>query len=87
VATLTRLSPGPTRGEGTSCVPGVGRLSVGQTRHLFAAAESVPDAYPDAEERLVDIVDGLSVSDTAKAVAYWRQAVDDPGELDRQTEL
>jgi hypothetical protein len=26
-----------------------GRLSTDQTRHLFAAAESVPDAYPDAE--------------------------------------
>ena len=64
-----------------------GRLSTDQIRHLFAAAESVPDAYPDAEEKLVDIVDGLSVSDTAKAVEYWRQAVDGPGELDRQTEL
>ena len=64
-----------------------GRLSTDQTRHLFAAAESVPDAYPRAEEKLVDIVDGLSVSDTSRAIEYWRQAVDGPGELDPQTEL
>jgi len=30
-----------------------GRLSTDQARHLFRAAEAVPDAYPDAEERLV----------------------------------
>jgi len=64
-----------------------GRLSTDQTRHLFAAAESVPDAYPQAEEKLLDIVDGLCVSDTARTVEYWRQAVDGPGELDTQTEL
>jgi len=64
-----------------------GRLSTDQTRHLFAAAESVPDSYPEAEQKLVDIVEGLSVKDTAKVVEYWRQAVDGPGELDLETQF
>jgi hypothetical protein len=59
-----------------------GRLSTDQARHLFAAAESVPDEYPDAEETLVEALEGLSVIDTAEVVEYWRQAVDGPGELD-----
>lgn len=59
-----------------------GRLSTDQARHLFAAAESVPDEYPDAEEALVEPLEGSSVTDTAKVVEYWRQAVDGPGELD-----
>lgn len=64
-----------------------GRLSTDQTRPLFAAAEGVPDNYPEAEDRLVDIVEGLSVADTGKAVEYWRQSVDGPGEVDLETEL
>ena len=64
-----------------------GRISTGQARHLFSAAESVSDSYPDAEERLVDIVEGLSVRDTARAVEYWRQSVDGPGELDDETQF
>jgi hypothetical protein len=59
-----------------------GRLSTDQVRHLFAAAEAVPDEYPDAEERLVEIVESLDAVDTAKTVAYWRQAMEGPGELD-----
>jgi hypothetical protein len=59
-----------------------GRLSTDQVRHMFAAAEAVPDEYPEAEKKLVEIVEGLDVVDTAKAVAYWRQATEGPGELD-----
>lgn len=62
-----------------------GRLSTDQARHLFSAAENVPDAYPEAEETLVDIVEGLDAVDTRKAVEYWRQAVDGPGEVDPET--
>jgi hypothetical protein len=64
-----------------------GRLSTDQSRYLFALGESVPDAYPEAEERLVEIVEGLSVKDTAKAVEYWRQSVDGSGELDAETQF
>ena len=64
-----------------------GRLSTDQARHLFRAAESVPDTYPDADERLVEIVEGLDATDTGKAVEYWRQSVDGPGELDLETQM
>jgi hypothetical protein len=64
-----------------------GRLSTDQTRHLFAAADTVPNSYPEAEERLVEIVEGLSVKDTARAVEYWRQSVDGPGELDTESQF
>lgn len=53
-------------------------MSTDQTRHLFALAEAVPDEFPAAEERLVEIVEGLSVRDTRKAVEYWRQSAPDP---------
>jgi hypothetical protein len=59
-----------------------GRLSTDQVKHLYAAAEAVPYEYPDAEERLVEIVESLDAVDTAKAVAYWRQTVEGPGTLD-----
>jgi hypothetical protein len=59
-----------------------GRLSTDQAVHLFAAAAAVPDEYPDAEEELVEIVEALDAVDTGKAVAYWRQAMEGPGELD-----
>lgn len=64
-----------------------GRLSTDQARHLFRAAESVPDVYQDAEERLVEIVEGLDATDTGKAVEYWRQSVDGPGEVDVETQM
>ncbi|HET8739567.1 MAG TPA: DUF222 domain-containing protein, partial [Acidimicrobiia bacterium] len=59
-----------------------GRLSTDQVVYLFSAAEAVPDEYPDAEQRLVDIVEGLDAVDTGRAVEYWRQAMAGPGELD-----
>jgi hypothetical protein len=58
-----------------------GRISTDQADVLFPAANGVPDQFPEAEERLVDIIEPLSVSDTARAVEYWRQSVDGPGEL------
>ncbi len=58
-----------------------GRLSTDQARWVFSLAEHVPDEFPEAEERLVDIVEGLSVRDTRRALEYWRQSVDGPGEL------
>jgi hypothetical protein len=64
-----------------------GRLSTDQATHLFRAAEAVPDEYPQAEERLVDIVEPLDAVDTGRAVEYWRQAMDGPGELDPEKQL
>ncbi len=63
-----------------------GRLSTDQAIHLFQAAEAVPDEYPDAEEGLVTIVERLDAVDTGRAVAYWRQATEGPGDLDAQTQ-
>lgn len=63
-----------------------GRISTEQARTLMRAAEGVPDAFPDAEERLVEFVEGLDDVDTRKAVEYWRQSVDGPGELDDDTQ-
>lgn len=63
-----------------------GRLSTDQARHLFGAAEAVPDLYPDAEERLVEIVEGLDAVDTGRALEYWRQAMEGPGEVDAETQ-
>ena len=59
-----------------------GRLSTDQARHLFSAAEAVPDEYPDAEQRLVDIVESLDTVDTGETVESWRQAMHGPGLLD-----
>ena len=58
-----------------------GRLSTDQATHLFRAAEAVPDEYPEAEERLVEIVERLDAVDTGKAVEYWRQAMQGPGDF------
>ena len=63
-----------------------GRISTDQARHLFRTAEAVPDSYPEAEASLVEIVEGLDAVDTGKAVEYWRQTVDGPGELDAETQ-
>ncbi|HUF16342.1 MAG TPA: DUF222 domain-containing protein, partial [Acidimicrobiia bacterium] len=64
-----------------------GWLSTDQTRHLLKLTETVPDVFPDAEERLVDVVEGLSVADTARTVEYRRQSVDGPGEVAVETQL
>lgn len=64
-----------------------GRISTDQTRSLFAAAEAVPDLYPEAEPHLVDIVEDLDAVDTHKTVVYWRQTVEGPGELDAEVQF
>lgn len=56
-----------------------GRLSTDQARRVFAVAASIPDEFSDAEATLVEIVEPLSVSDTARALEYWRQSVTGPG--------
>ncbi len=64
-----------------------GRLSSDQAAHLFRVSEAVPDSYGDAEDTLVEIVEPLSVRDTARVVEYWRQAFDGPGDLDLETQM
>ena len=64
-----------------------GRLSTDQATHLFRAADAVPDVYPDAEERLVEIVEGLDAVDTGRAVEYWRQAMQGPGLVGLETQM
>lgn len=64
-----------------------GRISSDQAAQLFRVAESVPDAYRSAEETLVEIVEPLSVRDTARTVEYWRQSVDGPGDLDLESQM
>ena len=61
-----------------------GRISTGQARHMFQIAERLPDQYPKAEARLVDIVEPLDVVDTGKALEYWAQSVDGPSDLDAE---
>jgi hypothetical protein len=64
-----------------------GRLSTDQTRYVFQLAEAVPDVFSAAEERLVGIIEPLTVRETVKVLEYWRQSVDGPSELDLETEL
>ena len=64
-----------------------GRLSSDQAANLFRVSEAVPDFYGDAEDTLVEIVEPLSVRDTARVVEYWRQAFDGPGDLDLDTQM
>jgi hypothetical protein len=40
---------------------------------------AVPDQFSAAEDRLAHIVEDLTVSDTRRALGYWRQSVDGPG--------
>ncbi|HWB88992.1 MAG TPA: DUF222 domain-containing protein [Acidimicrobiia bacterium] len=98
LASLGRMSTGlakhvVSRGQAIEKAPTAhaawadGRISTDQADLLFRAAEGVPDAYPGAEERLVAITEGLSVSDTARALEYWRQSVDGPGDIDLATQL
>jgi hypothetical protein len=64
-----------------------GRLSTDQARHLFAAAETVPDIYPEAEGQLVQIIEGLDPVDTKRAVGYWRQAMEGPGQVSVESQV
>ena len=97
LAHLGRISPGRakrvvSRSSAAETAPHAyaawadGRLSTDQANHMFRAAEGVPDAYPGAEERLVEIIEGLDAVDTGRAVEYWRQSVDGPAQPDIETQ-
>ncbi len=64
-----------------------GRISSDQAAQLFRVAEAVPDVYPAAEERLVQVIEPLSVRETGRALEYWRQSVDGPGDLDLESQM
>ncbi|HET9261303.1 MAG TPA: DUF222 domain-containing protein [Acidimicrobiia bacterium] len=64
-----------------------GRISSDQAAQLFQMAEALPDVYADAEEKLIEIVEPLSVRETTRALEYWRQAVDGPGDLDLESQM
>jgi hypothetical protein len=53
-------------------------LSTDQAAVLLDQATSLPGAFADGEERLVEIVEDLNVSDTRRVIEYWRQSVDGP---------
>jgi Domain of unknown function (DUF222) len=63
-----------------------GRLSTDQAASLLDEAAAIPEQFADAEDRLVDIVQDLGVSDTRKALGYWRQSIDGPGTIRDQLE-
>jgi Domain of unknown function (DUF222) len=58
-----------------------GRISSDQAHRLLQTANTVPAEYPEAEERLIGIVEDLGVTDTRVALEYWRQSVDGPGTI------
>ena len=64
-----------------------GRISSDQAGQLFQIADAVPDVYPDAEEKLVEIVEPLSVRETGRVLEYWRQSVDGPGDLGLESQM
>ena len=63
-----------------------GRLSTDQAGVLLDQATALPDHYAEGEDRLVDIVEDLGVTDTRRALEYWRQTVDGPGTIRDQLE-
>jgi len=63
-----------------------GRLSTDQAAILLDQATTVPEQFAEGEERLVDIVEDLGVTDTRRALDYWRQSVDGPGTIRDQLE-
>ena len=63
-----------------------GRLSTDQASVLLEQAVNLPDQFAEGEERLVDIVEDLGVTDTRRALEYWRQSVDGPGTIRDQLE-
>jgi len=65
---------------------GGGRLSTDQAQALLDLANTVHDECDGAETRLIDIVEDLSVTDTRRALGYWRQSVDGPGTVIRESE-
>jgi Domain of unknown function (DUF222) len=63
-----------------------GRLSSDQAGVLLDQASFLPEPFVEGEDRLVDIVEDLSVSDTRRALEYLRQTVDGPGTIRDQLE-
>lgn len=61
-------------------------LSTDQARRINSLAEALPDHFREAEESLVEIVSGLSVSDTSRALEYWRQSVAGPDDLGAESQ-
>ena len=64
-----------------------GRLSTDQARRLYRLAEAAPSRFSEAEDSLVEIVAGLSVSDTHRALEYWRQSVIGPDDLGTESQM
>ena len=58
-----------------------GRLSTDQAAVLLDQAVALPEQFAEGEERLVGIVEDLGVTDTRRALDYWRQSVDGPGTI------
>jgi hypothetical protein len=56
-------------------------LSADQAAVLLDQATSLPEPFTEGEERLVGIVEELSISDTRRAIEYWRQTMDGPGTI------
>ena len=56
-----------------------GRLSTDQAAVLLEQAVTLPNQFAEGEDRLVDVVEDFGVTDTRKALEYWRQSVDGPG--------
>ncbi len=56
-----------------------GRLSTDQAGVLLDQAVALPEQFAEGEDRLVEIVEDLGVTDTRRALEYWRQSVDGPG--------
>jgi hypothetical protein len=54
------------------------QLTTDQAGLMLAAAERMPDKYPDAEPVLLEIV-GDSVVETKQVLDYWRHQADRPG--------
>jgi hypothetical protein len=56
-----------------------GRLSTDQATLLLDQAVAMPSRFAEAEAELPAIVENLTVTDTRRALGYWRQSVDGPG--------
>lgn len=53
------------------------RLSADQVRHLIVAHDTNRAIFSEQEQGLVEAVEPLGVQDTARAITYWRQAVNE----------
>ena len=72
---------GPPSGPGPQVVSPPIRLGFCSTRRLPCQSQ-----FAEGEDRLVDIVEDLGVTDTRRALEYWRQTVDGPGTIRDQLE-